>query len=559
MGAVTEEGVALVFERRMYKDMCDKLTALVQKITNLFPALEAVQPPKSGIQALCGLHWALDKANSFLQQILHSSKLYLAITDDSVLVKFERVKECLDQSLRRLQLNVPEALAEEVAILVVELEDTTCQLSASDQDAGNKIVSLLQKEKESPGYNALTELDMFNEVALQLGITSNKAVLGEKKALRCLLDKVRNEEDKKKELIVLYLLHLLRRYGKMHTFSTVEHGPLQEVSGSYPASPSERGSEASTSGRDSDFSSELSCFEVHRKESSCLGHAHIPPEEFRCPISLQLMSDPVIISSGQTYERICIEKWFEEGHNTCPKTQQKLAHLGVTPNYCVKGLITSWCERQSMPIPNPPSPPPSPIANWHWDLVSEFAPRKLLDTRLEVGEFPENDCLCTDGEDSGKLDVSGNCSLCSQPLATNEYFGLTEGCVEHIVGRGIYDFQVVMEQLHSSSLDLQCKAAEEIRYLTKDNPDARTQLSHLGSIPALIAHLSAAIKAGYENAQTTACFALSNMAVNNKRYGRVGLLALKFSKSTNIIEAFLVFVNTETEKILSMLELFQCC
>ncbi|KAM1379417.1 hypothetical protein ACFX2I_021300 [Malus domestica] len=50
----------------------------------------------------------------------------------------------------------------------------------------------------------------------------------------------------------------------------------------------------------------------------------LPPEELRCPISLQLMYDPVIIASGKTYERICIEKWFGDGHNTCPKTQQKI-------------------------------------------------------------------------------------------------------------------------------------------------------------------------------------------------------------------------------------------
>ncbi|KAF0913880.1 hypothetical protein E2562_024955 [Oryza meyeriana var. granulata] len=59
----------------------------------------------------------------------------------------------------------------------------------------------------------------------------------------------------------------------------------------------------------------------------------IPPKELRCPISLQLMYDPVIISSGQTYEHVCIKKWF--GHSTCPKTQQQLSHLS-TP-----GLIST--------------------------------------------------------------------------------------------------------------------------------------------------------------------------------------------------------------------------
>jgi hypothetical protein len=40
------------------------------------------------------------------------------------------------------------------------------------------------------------------------------------------------------------------------------------------------------------------------------GQIFIPPEE---QISLQLMRDPVIVASGQTYERVCVEKWFCDG------------------------------------------------------------------------------------------------------------------------------------------------------------------------------------------------------------------------------------------------------
>ncbi|KAI4354453.1 hypothetical protein L6164_003313 [Bauhinia variegata] len=49
------------------------------------------------------------------------------------------------------------------------------------------------------------------------------------------------------------------------------------------------------------------------------------PDEFRCPVSLELMKDPVIISTGQTYERGCIKNWLEAGHGTCTKTQQILS------------------------------------------------------------------------------------------------------------------------------------------------------------------------------------------------------------------------------------------
>ncbi|KAL5569388.1 hypothetical protein UlMin_025963 [Ulmus minor] len=75
------------------------------------------------------------------------------------------------------------------------------------------------------------------------------------------------------------------------------------------------------------------------------------PDDFRCPISLELMKDPVIVSTGQTYERSCIQKWLEAGHKTCPKTQQTLAHTALTPNYVLKSLIGLWCESNGVELP----------------------------------------------------------------------------------------------------------------------------------------------------------------------------------------------------------------
>ncbi|KAF2295653.1 hypothetical protein GH714_033425 [Hevea brasiliensis] len=46
----------------------------------------------------------------------------------------------------------------------------------------------------------------------------------------------------------------------------------------------------------------------------------------------------------QTYERLCIQKWLDAGHKTCPKTQQTLSHTALTPNYVLKSLIALWCE-----------------------------------------------------------------------------------------------------------------------------------------------------------------------------------------------------------------------
>ncbi|EFJ12670.1 ubiquitin-protein ligase, PUB13 [Selaginella moellendorffii] len=75
------------------------------------------------------------------------------------------------------------------------------------------------------------------------------------------------------------------------------------------------------------------------------------PEDFRCPISLELMKDPVIVATGQTYERSYIQKWLDAGHKTCPITQQTLPHLVLTPNYVLRSLICQWCETNGIELP----------------------------------------------------------------------------------------------------------------------------------------------------------------------------------------------------------------
>ncbi|XP_074311883.1 U-box domain-containing protein 16-like [Silene latifolia] len=68
------------------------------------------------------------------------------------------------------------------------------------------------------------------------------------------------------------------------------------------------------------------------------------PSDFRCPIALDLMTDPVVVSTGQTYDRSSITMWIETGHNNCPKTGQPLAHTNFIPNLALKSLIAMWCR-----------------------------------------------------------------------------------------------------------------------------------------------------------------------------------------------------------------------
>ncbi|KAK3165821.1 hypothetical protein QOZ80_1AG0038220 [Eleusine coracana subsp. coracana] len=78
------------------------------------------------------------------------------------------------------------------------------------------------------------------------------------------------------------------------------------------------------------------------------GEPPAPPPDFRCPISLDLMRDPVVVASGQTYDRESIARWFDAGKSTCPKTGQVLLALELVPNKALKNLIAKWCRENGV-------------------------------------------------------------------------------------------------------------------------------------------------------------------------------------------------------------------
>jgi hypothetical protein len=72
---------------------------------------------------------------------------------------------------------------------------------------------------------------------------------------------------------------------------------------------------------------------IHKSVAAEEEEATVVPSFFKCPISLELMRDPVVLCTGQSYERSSIEPWLEAGNHTCPTTMQTLASLELVPNH----------------------------------------------------------------------------------------------------------------------------------------------------------------------------------------------------------------------------------
>ncbi|XP_060172445.1 putative E3 ubiquitin-protein ligase LIN isoform X3 [Lycium barbarum] len=77
-----------------------------------------------------------------------------------------------------------------------------------------------------------------------------------------------------------------------------------------------------------------------------------PPKDFVCPITTDVLEDPVTLETVQTYERKAILEWLERGNATCPITRQKLHNTQLPKtNYVLKRLIASWQEQDQNSAP----------------------------------------------------------------------------------------------------------------------------------------------------------------------------------------------------------------
>ncbi|CAN8243788.1 unnamed protein product, partial [Cochlearia groenlandica] len=504
-----EENLFAASDAKLHGDMCKELSGVLCKVLSIFPSLEGARPrSKSGIQALCSLHIALEKAKNILQHCSECSKLYLAITGDAVLLKFEKAKTALIDSLKRVEDIVPSSIGSQILEIVGELENTRFLLDPSEKEVGDQIIKLLQQGKKFDNCNDNTELEMFYRAATKLSITSSRVALAERRALKKLIDRARAEEDKRKESIVAYLLHLMRKCSKLFRNEISDENDSQS---STPTSPTDQGFSEDRVGVHG-FGRQLSRFgSMNYKPVNSVksGQMPVPPEELRCPISLQLMCDPVIIASGQTYERVCIEKWFSDGHNTCPKTQQQLPHLSLTPNNCVKGLIASWCEQSGIQIP---TGPPDSLDLDYWRLAisdSESTNSKSVNSigscklqGLKGVHVEENGTTVVERQNTEECFVSGDDDDDKEDSDVNVF----------------ERYQDLLATLNEEDdLDKKCKAVKKIRLLLKDDEEARIFMGSSGFVEALLRFLGSAIDENNVAAQESGAMALFNLAVNNNR------------------------------------------
>ncbi|KAG2308508.1 hypothetical protein Bca52824_028256 [Brassica carinata] len=297
--------------RTPMKKHCSHLS---RRLKLLLPMLEEIRdckeslPQEAMMKALSSLKESLIHAKDLLTFVTQVSKIYQVLERDQVMVRFHKVTALLEQALSEIpyrSLEIADELKEQVELVLVQLR------RAIGKGGDDKYDDELYKDLLSL-YGDVTDSDILTRVA-------------EKLQLMTVTDLISSGGDDPGESYEKMLM-LLK---KIKDFVQIYDPNLDDVP--LTSKPS-----------------------LSKSQDGDKKNIH---KDFRYPFSLSLMTDPVIVSLGQTYDRDCLKKWLEEGNSTCPKTQETLTSNTVTKIYALRSLIAQWCESNGIEPPKRPNNP----------------------------------------------------------------------------------------------------------------------------------------------------------------------------------------------------------
>lgn len=499
---------------KVHNSICSELIKVLDKIVGVLPAIESARPGyTAGIQELCSLNNTIEKAKLLIQHCAECSMLYLAITGESVVLRCERIRSSLKQSLSLVQNMVPQIVAVQISGVLDYLRDARFVIDSTEDEAGKAMLELLGQTDSSEEL----EFKAFQIAVTNLKITSPKALLIERRSIKKLLDKIHGN-DPKKERILNYFLYLIKKYGKKVKADTGEHIKDRRSQDKCLIS--------------SPISAPMERLNVNTPENideaTNLGDAHsdsivsdMPPEEFCCPISLRLMYDPVVIASGQTFERVSIEKWFSEGHDTCPKTQKKLRDLYMIPNCCMKDLISNWCGNRGINLEDPSTP----IQSWDPSRCSSIASLRNVSAALLDGSSV--DYMLQSDHSSASL-FSSDASYCSDSSHVKGIESLKDNRAplfswsdDYLSCQSFCNFSHEMylrffAKLCELPLDHRDKAVEDLKILLEGDEEICYAMLSNGFAEALMTHLRNAYNLSDIHAQRTGAQVFLAFLSNNR-------------------------------------------
>ncbi|KAM0067993.1 putative U box domain, armadillo-like helical, Zinc finger, RING/FYVE/PHD-type [Helianthus debilis subsp. tardiflorus] len=500
-------------EDNRFCDIVEKCYIMIEEVLKLIkPILESivdadVASEQSLEKDFAGMNQSVDELRKFLEDT-HPlmSKVYFVLKVDSLLTKVQTHGLDLVDLLQSCEGLLPDGLSS------ASLEHCVQKIKHMGYEKPSDIVSKAIKDQAE---GTKPSSGIRSKIADSLSLKSNQELLIELVALENLKE---NAEQLEKLTDVEYIEEMINLVTYMHD-----------------------------------------CF-IETKQSQSCNMVPIPPD-FCCPLSLELMTDPVIVASGQTYEREYIRDWIDLGLTVCPKTMQTLVHTNLIPNYTVKALISSWCDSNNVKnviVSNEIHQEECSLEDHHARSSSEDSMPEIPGNEHEFNEYedssgptsvslPRKESSAGGGADEGSPEevvAEAHPAIVATQSNQHEYeysprfrnrlrnqirhrtserFGVPRNIssvteTRHDISEVETQVNKLVACLSSTSLETIKNATFEIRVLARNDKDIRNVIANCGAIPFLISLLNSPD----ENIQENSVTALLNLSINEVNKAVIG-------------------------------------
>lgn len=249
-------------------------------------------------------------ARRLISECCMKNKVYLLMSCRFIAKRIENITREISRALSCIplaSLDVSSGIKEEIVQLIDSMRTAEFRTAIAEEEILEKIDSGIQQGNVDRSYAN----KLLVSIAEAIGVsTESSALRKEFEEFKNEIDNARLRKDQAEALQMDQIIALLER------------------------------ADAATSRQEKE--------KKYFTKRKSLGSQPLEPlMSFYCPITREVMTDPVETPSGHTFERCAIEKWLAEG-NLCPMTSTPLNITMLRPNKTLRQSIEEWKDRNTM-------------------------------------------------------------------------------------------------------------------------------------------------------------------------------------------------------------------
>lgn len=291
----------MVFEKGFFQEFSksiSELRVLLQALNvEKVEAAMSVRPTKTALETLDS---QLKRACKIIKDYKSRSSLSVLLQSRSVLSQMKALAEEIAKTISSWQLvnlNISVNLKSKTEQIINSLSSMEFHSAVATESLATEIEKLINEN----GRNRQNAIKLLQKIGEAVGVSSNASLVQNELAL---LKKEKEEMEAQKKQAEAFQLSQLMQF----LYSTeIVMSPQDEEIAAY--------------------------------------HHQYPTESFRCPLCKEMMSDPVAIVCGHSFERKAIQEHFWRGEKTCPICRERLRSTELTPNLSLRSSIEEWKQR----------------------------------------------------------------------------------------------------------------------------------------------------------------------------------------------------------------------